>query len=303
MSIRRSCFELVLSAILLWSWTAAAGTLQLPLKGIRFESCSAGQAENGVLKGVVPAPAGSIYWNVSSGSLEGYDRMEFVLSGLDKRFTAASFLLAFRADGKYHYAGYAAKPVIIDGKTKLVFDISKTYRKNVIAIRLFFNRTKSIKSSCGFTVEKAELTSGSWKAPLAVMELKPELLNLESCSAGQVKNGVLKDVVPAPAGSIYWKAPLISLEKYDRAVLVLEGLDKRFTAASFLLAFRADGKYHYAGYAAKPVIVDGKAELIFNISKTYRKNVVAIRLFFNRTKSIDGPCGFTVKKACLEQSK
>ena len=292
----------LLTIALALTGAVAAATLDLPLNGIGFESCSSGRNADGVLSDVVPAQAGSVYWKLPPSSLEAYDRAEFTLSGLDKRFDAASFVLAFRADGNYHYAGYAGQPVIADGKAKLVFDIGKTYRKNVIVVRLFFNRANAISGPCGFRVERAQLTSAAagGAAAAVTMTLEPASLHLESCSAGKIAGSAVRGAVPAPAGSVYWKMPPCSMEAYDRVVIRLSGLDKRFSAASFVLAFRADGKYHYAGYAERPVFADGRTVLVFDIGKAYRRNVLAVRLFFNRDKAIDGPCDFNIEQAYLE---
>ena len=153
----------LLTIALALTGAVVAETLTLPLNGIGFESCSSGKNANGVLTDVVPAQAGSVYWKLPPSSLEAYDRAEFTLSGLDKRFDAASFVLAFRADGKYHYAGFAEKPVFADGRTVLVFDISKAYRRNVLAVRLFFNRDKAIDGPCDFNIDQAYLEGGRSK--------------------------------------------------------------------------------------------------------------------------------------------
>jgi hypothetical protein len=127
--------------------------------------------------------------------------------------------------------------------------------------------------------------------------LNPADAQLISCAAGNSAAGKITQVVPLQAGSIFWKMPGTSLEQFDRVELELTGVTGKFVPNSFSFAFRADGQYRFAHYAQKPVISSGNVKLVFNISKVYRKNVVAIRLFINRNSVKQNAFDFTVKKA------
>ncbi len=126
--------------------------------------------------------------------------------------------------------------------------------------------------------------------------LAPADASLISCTASRVVNGKVSGVVPLPAGSVIWKTENLSLERFDRVAFELGGFSGKSLPGSFGLAFRADGKYHFASYAEKPVISGKKVKLVFNIGKTYRKNVVAVRLYFNRSNIKQDAFDFTIEK-------
>ena len=294
--------QLLLGVALLGAaWLAGADTLSLNLSGGKLISCTGGEVRHNVVLGAVPTPSGSVYWMEKKLSLEQYDRATVRLSGMEGGFTARSFALSFRADEKYHYASSAAAPVIADGKATLEFDLSKTHRRNILAVRLFFNRDNAVKPPCSFTIDSIVFSRTA--APSApkntaagpVIEL--EKAKLISCDTPQklqpIPDGVV-DTVPQESGAVL--IPVQGdLSEISGLRVRLGGVRGNFSASSFAAAFRRGSKYEYARYAVAPKFGGAQAELLFDMRELAELRPELLRLYFNRDRKITGRVGFKIE--------
>ena len=280
------------------AWLAGAETLSLDLSNGKLISCTEGKAVGGSVREALPTPSGSIYWTAKKLSLEQYGKVTVRLGGMEGGFTARSFALAFRADGKYHFATYVAKPILADGKAVLQFDVSKTFRRDVLAVRLFFNRDNAAKSPCSFTVESIVFSPADAPAENAatgpVVEL--ERAKLISCDTPQklqpIPDGVV-DTVPQDAGSVL--IPMRGdLTGVTAVRILISGIRGKFSAGSFALAFRHGSKYEYARLVAAPNFDEPRTDMMFDLTKIADRQPETVRIFFNRDRQIASRVGFKI---------
>ncbi|MBR2344274.1 MAG: hypothetical protein IKA71_00620 [Lentisphaeria bacterium] len=268
-------------------------------------SCAAGNSAAGKITQVVPLQAGSIFWKMPGTSLEQFDRVEFELTGVTGKFVPNSFSFAFRADGQYHFAPYAQKPVISSGNVKLVFNISKVYRKNVVAIRLFINRNSVKQNAFDFTVKKANFFNAQKQSdaePLLDIS-KATLISCKDIKPGvNISNG---KIITTPLDSGAVMIPLRKVpEGYGIVKVTVTAAPGTFTPGAFSLSLRAPGnKYDFCRSAAKPVFNGDKITLRFDITKLTHRGHNLLRLYFNRNKQIKNEIKFQLDNIEFEKKK
>ena len=273
----------------------AAAPLNLDLAEGKLISCTGGAVRGRTVSDAVAANSGAVYWKTDRLALDGYDRAAIRLSGLRGDFTAKSFALAFRADGTYHFAPYAALPRIADGRAELIFDLGKVQRRNILAVRLFFNRDHAIKTPCGFTVDQVEFLAAAAAANAPTAELSRAALiscrtarRMEPISDGRV------NTIPLESGAVL--IPLKgALDGCRAARITLGGVKGGFSPAAFALAFRTGNKYEYARLTGKPDLHAPRTVLTFDLDRITARTPEMLRLYFNRDKRIRGPVEFRIE--------